>query len=58
MAWLSEIIEEADAEEDAGDEEEERGGIADGLGNLTIETAATEEEAAEGLVVALEKEVE
>ena len=48
----------ADTEEVAGDEEEERGGIAARLDNLTIETAGTEEEIAEGLAVALEMEVE
>ena len=47
-----------DTEEPAGDEEEERGGIAARLNDLTIETAGTEEEAAEGLAVALEMQVE
>ena len=37
-----------------GDEEEERGGIAAGLNNLTIETAGTEEKEVEGLAEALE----
>ena len=39
-------------------EEEESGGIAAGFHNLNIETAVTEEEAAEGLAAALEMEVE
>ena len=43
----------AEAEED-----EEGGGIASGLSNLIIETAGTEEEAAEGLAKALRMEVE
>ena len=47
-----------DTEEPTGDEEEERGGIAARLNDLTIETAGTEEEAAEGLAVALEMQVE
>ena len=42
-----------EAEDVARDEEGERGGIAAGLGNLTIEMAATEEEATEGLAEAL-----
>ena len=45
--------EEAEAEEP---EEEEAEGAAS-LGNLTIETAGTEEEAEEGLAAALEMEV-
>ena len=40
------------------EEEEEGGGIASGLLNLTIETAGTKEEAAEGLAEALGMEVE
>ena len=35
------------------EEEEESVGMADGLNNLTIEMAGTEEEAAEGLLGAL-----
>ena len=50
--------EELDTEESAGDEEDKRGGIAARLNNLTIETAGTEEEAAEGLAVVLEMQVE
>ena len=51
---MMERIEESDTEEVAGDEEEERGGIAAGLNNLTIETAGTEEKEVEGLAEALE----
>ena len=40
------------------EEEEKGGGIASGLLNLTIETAGTKEEAAEGLAEALGMEVE
>ena len=40
------------------EEEEEGGGISSGLLNLNIETAGTEEEAAEGLAEALVMEVE
>ena len=40
------------------EEEDERGGVAGLLDNLTIETAGTEEEAAEGLKAALVVEVE
>ena len=40
------------------EEEEEIGGVARLLNILTIETAGTEEEAAEGLAPALETEVE
>ena len=47
--------EEAD---DSAEEEEERGVIEAALNNLTIETAGTEEEAAEGLVASLEMDVE
>ena len=45
-------------EVEASDEEEESGGVADVVGNLTIETAGTEEEAAENLEVALGMEIE
>ena len=48
--------EEAEALEEEG--EEGGGGIAAGLNNLTIETAGTEVEAAEGLSDVLEMEVE
>ena len=50
--------EEGEAEEETEDPEEEGAVAAASLGNLTIETAGTEEEAEEGLAVALEKEVE
>ena len=46
------VEEEDEAASEA--EEEERGEVLAGLGNLNIETAVTEEEAAEGLEVALE----
>ena len=39
-------------------EEEESGGVAADMGNFRIETARTEEEAAEGLVAALGMEIE
>ena len=47
--------EEADR---ATEEEEYSGGVTGLLHNLNIETAGTEEEAAEGLTAALEMEVE
>ena len=51
--------EETEEEEAAeAEEEEEGGGIASGLSNVIIETAGTEEEAAEGLAEALGMEVE
>ena len=50
--------EEAEEAEDGEDEEEAKVGIAASLGNLNIETAGTDEEAAEGLTVALDMEVE
>ena len=49
---------DVEEEDVAGDEEEERGGIAARLENLSIETAVTEEEAAEGLAMTLEMQVE
>ena len=59
MERLRSRIEETEEEEDAEAEEEEGGGgIAACLNNLNIETGETEEEAAEGLAVALEMEVE
>ena len=45
-------------EAEASDEEEERENVAEVMGNLIIETARTEEEAAEGLVSALGMEIE
>ena len=42
----------------SAEEEEERGGVAGLLNNLTIETAGTEEEATGGLEAALGMEVE
>ena len=42
-----------DETDDLAEEEEERGGVAGLLNNLTIETAGTEEEAAEGILGAL-----
>ena len=45
-------------EVEASEEEEESGGVADVVGNLTIEMAGTEEEAAENLEVALGMEIE
>ena len=50
--------EEAEEAEDGEDEEEAKVGIAASLGNLNIEAAGTDEEAAEGLTVALDMEVE
>ena len=44
--------------DEASDEEEDSGGISDTLNNLRIETAGTEEEAADQLVATLEMEVE
>ena len=59
LARVRERREETDTKEVAEDEEEERGGIAARLDNLTLETAfAEEEEAAEGLAVVLEMDVE
>ena len=49
---------EEEAEGAEAEEEEEGGGIEAGINNLSIETAGTEEEAEEGLVAALEIEVE
>ena len=40
------------------EEEEESGGVLAGIINLTIDTAGTEEEAAEQLTAALDIEVE
>ena len=45
---------EGEEADNSSEEAEERGGVAVILHNLTIETAGTEEEAAEGLVAALE----
>ena len=47
-----------EAEEEGEDPEEEGDEVVAGLNNLTIETAGTEKEAEEGLVEALETEVE
>ena len=44
--------------EDSSEEEEERGGGVQAIHTLSIETAGTEEEAAEGLAAALEMQVE
>ena len=49
---------EAEEAESAKEEEEESEGVAVLLNNLNIETAITEEEAAEGLEAALWMEVE
>ena len=45
-------MEETEASEEEAEEEESRG-VADLMGNLTIETAGTEEEAAENLEVVI-----
>ena len=58
IAGVKKRQEGTDKEEVAGYKEEERGGIAVTLDNLNIETAVTEEEATEGLAVALEMQVE
>ena len=50
--------EEGKAEEDTDDPEEKGAEVAASLVTLNIETAGTEEEAEEGLAVALEMEVE
>ena len=50
--------EEEEEAEVLAEEEEESGGMAARLNNLTIETAGTEEEPAEGISAALEMEVE
>ena len=55
---MRERREESDTEEAARGEEKERGSIAAGFNNLSIETAGTEEEAAEGLAVSLDIQVE
>ena len=52
------IEEEGEAEEETEEPEEEGEEVAACLVNLTKETAGTEEEAEEGLAVALEVEVE
>ena len=44
--------------EDSAEEEEEIGCVLYGINNLTVETAGTEDEAAEQLMAALEMEVE
>ena len=49
---------EGEAEEEGEDPEEEGAEVVAGLNNLTIEIAGTEEEAEEGLAVALDMEVE
>ena len=54
LARVRERRKESDTEEASGDEEEERRGIATEFNNLSIKTAGTEEQAAEGLAVALE----
>ena len=48
---------EEEEAENSAEEEEERGGVTGLLNNLTIETAGTEEEVAQGLATALEMEV-
>ena len=59
LARLRERREETEEEAATeAEEEEEGGGIASGLSNLIIETAGTDEEAAEGLVETLGMEVE
>ena len=58
QARLRERREDAEEVKFAEEEEEESGGNAAGLHNLNIETAATEEEEAEGLAAALGIEVE
>ena len=50
--------EEEDVEDSEKEEEEESGRMMTRLTNLSIETAGTEEEAAEGLAAALEMEAE
>ena len=42
----------------AAEEEDDRGGVLARINNLGIDTAVTEEEAAEGLTAAWEMEVE
>ena len=44
-------------EDDSSEEEKERGGMEAQLNNLTIETAGTEKEAAEGLAASLAMEL-
>ena len=60
--WRLEILRRIRSKEeednDSAEEEEENGRMADRLNNLTIETAGTEEEAAEGLAAFLEMEIE
>ena len=58
LARVRERRKETEEAEDADDEEEQSGGITARLNNLNIETATTEEEAAEGLAAALALEVE
>ena len=58
LARVRERREEAEEAEDADEEEENSKGITARLTNLNTETAATEEEAAEGLATALDTEVE
>ena len=53
-----EETEEAEEAEEAEEEEEHSKGIVASSRNLIMETATTEEEAAEGLAVALDMEVE
>ena len=55
MRWSEEEEDEAD---DSAEEEEEGGGVHEQLNNLRIETAGTEEEAAERLAASLAMEVE
>ena len=47
-----------DGADESAEEEEDSGGISARLNNLRIETAGTEDEAAEGLAASLEMEVE
>ena len=58
LARVRERREKTESVEVAEVEEEQSRGIAAGFHNLNIETAVTEEEAAEGLAVAIEMEVE
>ena len=45
-------------ESEATDEEEERGGVVDGINNLSIETVGTEEDASEIFMAVQEMEAE
>ena len=59
LAKVRKVRDESETEKATGDEEEEEiGRIASRLNNLTIETAGTEEEATEGLAVALDMQVD